>query len=833
VIFDTHSKETKDWLFVSQKELEIESIDRGVSRYRELVARKKQGEKPGDLKLMSRWMPYLIKAIELEQQQIEDRLLSGQIRSNDSHELMMLSMDPDKLAYITLVSLFHVAQKPNDCPVLTAALYVSSNVKLQKYLDTMRKQDRDVLTMLMSKRKRIDKASIQMCKRKMGIANIEWPKRRRIELGAALIGLAVECTDMFDIVYVKSTERGNGGRTSGFGYKTTKHIVLKPKTRQMMEKYHLDMETMNPYGLPMVVPPNPWTAEGSGGYLCLKNTVVKGTFEQMITKPSPQLMEALNICQNTEWRINKRVADVMQAVWEAGGDKAGIPGRELKKIPPKPKGFNPKAKRKKRWESVAKEDKDRWLADAEAIHDWNNKTIGLRYQMLFKLDIARRFAKYPAIYFPYQVDWRGRAYPIPAFVHPQADDSGRALLEFAQPIALGHWGFYWLAVHVANLLGADKDSLEGRLRVVKDLCACDQLQRWARDPLTHKEWMDYEDPFKLLAAVMEFVECITVHGVPGDWSRAGLESYAKTFQSRTPVAMDGSCNGLQHYSAIGLDPVGGRATNLVHGHKPQDIYSMVADVVNATIEQDCKLTEDQTMPCWAWRGHVSRKTVKRAVMTTPYGVTKQGILRQFIQDRHTDGLQGMAYKNANYLKQVVYDAVSQVVVAARQYMDWLQNVAKILGEHGLPVEWQTPAGFVVSQAYTSKNRRQVYTAVGNIDYKVSDEDPDIVITKQVRGVAPNVVHSLDASHLFLTILALQKKGISNFGPVHDSYAVHAGFVATMNYEIRHQFVQMHKQSVLETMKTYLENKYGIALPSLPPRGSLDLYEVYQSEYFFH
>jgi DNA-directed RNA polymerase len=96
-----------------------------------------------------------------------------------------------------------------------------------------------------------------------------------------------------------------------------------------------------------------------------------------------------------------------------------------------------------------------------------------------------------------------------------------------------------------------------------------------------------------------------------------------------------------------------------------------------------------------------------------------------------------------------------------------------------------------------------------------------------------VVHSLDASHLFLTILALQKKGISNFGPVHDSYAVHAGFVATMNYEIRHQFVQMHKQSVLETMKTYLENKYGIALPSLPPRGSLDLYEVYQSEYFFH
>jgi DNA-directed RNA polymerase len=473
------------------------------------------------------------------------------------------------------------------------------------------------------------------------------------------------------------------------------------------------------------------------------------------------------------------------------------------------------------------------MADAEAVHDWNNKTIGLRYQMLFKLDIARRFSKYPAIYFPYQADWRGRAYPIPAFVNPQADDSGRALLEFAQPVALGHWGFYWFAVHVANLLGADKNSLEERLRVVGEMCACDQLQKWARDPLTHKEWMDYEDPWKLLAAVVEFVDCLTTCGVPNNWTRSGLESFASGFQSRTPVAMDGSCNGLQHYSAIGLDPVGGRATNLVPSDKPQDIYTMVADVVNHTIEQDCKMTEDQTMPCWAWRGHVTRKTVKRAVMTTPYGVTKQGILRQFIQDRHTDGLQGMAYRNANYLKQVVYDAVSQVVIAARQYMDWLQDVAKILGDASLPVEWKTPAGFVVSQGYTSKNRRQVYTVIGNVDYKISDEDPEIVVTKQVRGIAPNVVHSLDASHLFLTILALKEKGITNFGPVHDSYAVHAGYVATMNYEIRHQFVQMHKQSVLEDMKQHLEHKHGIALPSLPHRGSLDLYGVYASCYFFH
>lgn len=39
---------------------------------------------------------------------------------------------------------------------------------------------------------------------------------------------------------------------------------------------------------------------------------------------------------------------------------------------------------------------------------------------------------------------------------------------------------------------------------------------------------------------------------------------------------DGSCNGLQHYAALGRDSVGAASVNLLPSELPQDVYSGVA-----------------------------------------------------------------------------------------------------------------------------------------------------------------------------------------------------------------------------------------------------------------
>src|SRR3546814_14050283 len=67
--------------------------------------------------------------------------------------------------------------------------------------------------------------------------------------------------------------------------------------------------------------------------------------------------------------------------------------------------------------------------------------------------VARKFAPEDAVYFPHELDFRGRVYPIPVFgPSPQGSDFQKALIEFADGMPLGEEGRRWLLIHIANLL---------------------------------------------------------------------------------------------------------------------------------------------------------------------------------------------------------------------------------------------------------------------------------------------------------------------------------------------------------------------------------------------
>src|SRR5205823_7228761 len=84
--------------------------------------------------------------------------------------------------------------------------------------------------------------------------------------------------------------------------------------------------------------------------------------------------------------------------------------------------------------------------------------------MAFRLSVCERLLDEAQFYFPYQLDHRGRAYPVPQLVNPQSDDIGRSLLEFAEGKPLGERGAYWLAIHMANCYWKkNKVSFEKRL----------------------------------------------------------------------------------------------------------------------------------------------------------------------------------------------------------------------------------------------------------------------------------------------------------------------------------------------------------------------------------
>jgi DNA-directed RNA polymerase len=62
----------------------------------------------------------------------------------------------------------------------------------------------------------------------------------------------------------------------------------------------------------------------------------------------------------------------------------------------------------------------------------------LRCDFTLKLNVARSFRDISKIYFPHNIDFRGRLYPIPPHLNHMGADISRGLLLFAEGKKLGN-----------------------------------------------------------------------------------------------------------------------------------------------------------------------------------------------------------------------------------------------------------------------------------------------------------------------------------------------------------------------------------------------------------
>ena len=179
------------------------------------------------------------------------------------------------------------------------------------------------------------------------------------------------------------------------------------------------------------------------------------------------------------------------------------------------------------------------------------------------------------------------------------DDLSRGLLKFAEAKPLGERGLRWLKIHLSNLYGYDKASFDERVQFVHD--HLEDIYDSATKPLDGKGWWrTADDPWQCLACCMEL--------------RAALESPDPLkFESNLPVHQDGTCNGLQHYAALGGDQAGARQVNLDVTERPSDVYTHVAQMVEKVIAEDMKIGNKHAI---ALSGKISRKVVKQTV--SPY-----------------------------------------------------------------------------------------------------------------------------------------------------------------------------------------------------------------------
>ncbi len=648
---------------------------------------------------------------------------------------------------------------------------------------------------------------------KLGVEWDEWPEAHVAHLGLKLISLVIQATGVAEVV---TTTRGR---------KSENYLSVTAETNKWINGKVAWDEVLCPIFQPMVVPPVAWTGPTQGGYLrpwTGANKVVKTRnrpyLEELASTDQTLVYSSLNAIQGTPWKVNQAVLGVMKELWAHTNITFGkLPSREDDPKPPKPVDIDTNLEARKVWRR-----------EASKVIAGNLKNASKRLMVDSIIRTAEKFKDYEAIYFPHNLDFRGRIYSIPAGLTPQGYDVAKGLIEFSRGKPLGTQGAAdWLAIHGANLWGFDKVSLAERVQWVKD--NEDAILGCAEAPLDCTWWTHADDGKKALQFLAFCFE----------W--AGYVREGLSFVSRQPVALDGSCNGLQHFSALLRDPVGGAATNLVPAATPNDIYQMVCD---RTVE---KLKADGSLMARLWLAFgLTRKSTKRPVMVVPYGGTRHSS-REYLFEHVMERLKEPGAKNpwgekkeireaCTFLSGFLWDAIRETVVAARDAMDWLQKVAAVVSKEEKPLNWTAPSGFKVQQAYANTEERTIKTLIAGkvVKLTLSEDLPSLDKRRQAQGISPNFVHSLDAAALTFTVDAAVACGLTDFAMIHDSYGTLAADTDTLRECLRQAFASMYQFDVLESFAKEIQDGLpeGVKLPPLPAKGSLDINLVLQSDFFF-
>lgn len=677
-----------------------------------------------------------------------------------------------------------------------------------------------------------------------------WSPTEAVHVGIKMLEIVIQSTQLVEL---KRYGAGNAAAD-------VEMVHLSDFWVKKMAQRGFSLAGIAPVYQPCVVPPKPWTGVVGGGYwakgrrpLPLIRLGSKSAVARYEDVYMPEVYDAVNIIQNTPWKVNKKVLEVVNMVEKLNNTPIDdIPQME----PLKPEEYA----------GETEEELKAWKKAAAGIYRREKARQSRRLSLSFIVNQANKFSQFKAIWFPYNMDWRGRVYAVPMF-NPQGNDMQKGLLTLAVGKPIGAEGFKWLKVHGANCAGVDKVTFEERIKWVED--NHDNIMAAAKAPMDSIEWWGKLDsPFCFLAFCFEY---------------AGVMHHGLSYSCSLPIAFDGSCSGIQHFSAMLRDLIGGHAVNLTPSGKVQDIYRIVSDrieeelkglLVNGTdnevvthedkktgeITERLKLGTRELARQWLTYG-MSRKVTKRSVMTLAYGSKEYGFADQVYEDivmPAIDSGSGAMFTEpsqaSRFMAKMIWEAVSVTVVAAVDAMKWLQGAAKLLAAEVkdkktgeilkpcLPVHWVTPDGFPVWQEYRKKDTTRLnlmFLGSFNLQPTVNKgTKKELDKHKQESGISPNFVHSQDGSHLRKTVVHTHRKyGVMSFAVIHDSFGTIPADAEYLFRGVRETMVETYRDNDVlldfyEQFEYQLHESQRGKLPELPKKGKLNIEDILSSDFAF-
>jgi DNA-directed RNA polymerase len=237
-----------------------------------------------------------------------------------------------------------------------------------------------------------------------------------------------------------------------------------------------------------------------------------------------------------------------------------------------------------------------------------------------------------------------------------------------------------------------------------------------------------------------------------------------------------------------------------------------------------------------------RKIVKRNTMTIPYGGTAYGLGQQVIDDarkHNIDLLLYMEHRWGAYLGREVFNDCRVSLEKPMQLLNVFENAGKKAEKEGKFLSWQVPVtNFPVVQNYTEGIVKKIWIQYGppigernSTGYYQNTLQLSICFIEDVRpskgkqsqGASPNIIHSLDAAHLAMSV----HKSPFPVTTIHDSFGCLLADMPVLFTLLRETFVELYEADPLTSIMKQIGGDI-----SQVKLGNLDLTLILRSEYCF-
>nr|WP_087573324.1 DNA-directed RNA polymerase [Sphingomonas sp. CDS-1] len=858
--------------FSLQDDFEDASLSVGAQRFyekQELIAKREGFDRRDDVsKLIKGAVPILGEAIRKWVGYYKD----AKGRKPSGYKAIA-ELDADVLAYISLARIFR--ELPKGGLVVNIITGIGSTVQAELEGQALAERDPKAVKRFraLAEKGASDGHLMETHSHLAATADVAlgWSRITQAGVGQSLLGIALLALRG---IFQQATKK-EGSKTGG-----EVAVSLTEEAVTTLNGMSEAIAFARPPFQPMLTLPRPWTSLHSGCYHDVRLSKLvplvrtfssehKKLLKAAIADGSMQeVLDAVNAIQETRWAIDARVLRMVRWTKEQGlKPSKSFPATTLPEAPKKLSD--------EEWSAMDQAKRSATSRSRKAVKDIRAAAGVDNSVFQADLELAEFLSEHEFFCMPHSLDFRGRVYAVPHFNH-QRSDHLKALFHFADGVPLGPDGGEWLMIHLANCgdFGkASKKPFAERIAWVReneaDVLMCARYPEEAYD-----YWSKADSPFCFLQACFEYEA----------WMRSG---FSPDFLSTIAIAADGSCSGLQHYSAITRSAQEAHHVNLTPRDTVGDIYQVVADEAVPTLQASASGGCD--LSSLVLSNGFGRSEVKRNVMTYFYGSARFGMRDQHMEDtmrpladkvsmgeldkhpyavltERTDKETGEStwqldggYSCAHVMASHTYAAVVSVAPKADEAASWIQHVAATLAHESLSLIWRTATGFPVVHRYSqylSKEvsfwlyNRRVLSPEGHdkvagdgsvlrrIQVLVRVAPTKRVEKKRMRSASsPNVIHSMDGAHLQRSVAMAHKEGIRHFAMIHDSFGTHAGNMAQFSRIIREAFIRCYAEYCpLEELDRYargvLSEEGAEKLQPLPEKGDLDLNCIRESLYAF-